>query len=194
MYFYDNQLRLLYWCKDCGFDSIVSISFGRDSNLQRPENTPSESTNSRSPSLEDILGSTDEEEISSSSKSEVEIDQEKMSKERNMDSGKIGVFSSGIHSKETPLESTENFASSTITIDIDYLTSSSRNHSTKGKFLEPSDCTLQAAFFAVPIFVVCEPCDFSFILLSIKLTFFIKLINFTQRLLLEKSDDWISRN
>ncbi|XP_043281842.1 uncharacterized protein [Venturia canescens] len=150
LYFYDNQLRLLYWCKDCDFDSIVSISFDRESSFKRPENPPSESSISQSRSIDEILGTTDEEEISESSKSEIEIEHEKQRETSHTESDKIRVFSQNIDSKETRDKTIQSFISSAITIDIDYRTA----NSTKGKFLEPSDCTIDAASFAVPIFFV----------------------------------------
>ena len=62
LHFYDYQLKLLYLCKDCGIDSIASISFDCQSDLLGPDLSMSETTVSKvCEELDDIFESEDEE-------------------------------------------------------------------------------------------------------------------------------------
>ncbi|XP_015606747.1 cilia- and flagella-associated protein 251 isoform X2 [Cephus cinctus] len=91
IYFYDYQLKLLFWCRNLGLDSIRSISFDVSSKLQGPTVAISESTLTLSSSDEDEDGADGEEVVEDNKNEYVEQDENdeqiKQKTERSVDSG-----------------------------------------------------------------------------------------------------------
>lgn len=156
LFFYDYQLKLIYWCENCGFDSIVSIGFDRNSDLTRPLVEEKETTvyDPEPESVEfEILDSAgeDDDEYSKntgveSRKSLDEVDPEEDA-EANKKSDDETEMGKGDIRKSSRTEEVKLSAS---TIDAQHW---SEIGGITGK---PTDCGLKPLEFAPPKLFICE--------------------------------------